>query len=174
MQPDQQPRAGHRLRTSTLSSRSAAGSRTGLLRIVWADTGRRTLKYHQVLDEVLDLADDERALLTVLLLRGPQAGKLRTRTDRLARVRRPRRGRVDAGGHGRAWPGAGAAPGRGDRDARWVHLLGDEPAAAAPAVEAGPVLDDAGRRSADARDERVRSSYDAVATAYADSLLTAA
>ena len=45
----------------------------GLLRIVWSDTGRRTLKYHQTLDEVLGLADDERALVTVLLLRGPQA-----------------------------------------------------------------------------------------------------
>ena len=56
----------------------------GLLRIVWADAGRRTLKYHQTLEEVLGLADDERALLTVLLLRGPQApGELRTRTERL-------------------------------------------------------------------------------------------
>ena len=56
----------------------------GLLRIVWAATGRRTLKYHQTLDEVLELADDERALITVLLLRGPQApGELKTRTDRL-------------------------------------------------------------------------------------------
>src|SRR3954454_19737318 len=56
----------------------------GLLRIVWSDTGRRTLKYHQVLDEVLALDDDERALLTVLLLRGPQApGELRTRTERM-------------------------------------------------------------------------------------------
>ena len=44
----------------------------GVLRIVWSDTGRRTLKYHQVLTDVLDLEDDERALLTVLLLRGPQ------------------------------------------------------------------------------------------------------
>ena len=42
----------------------------GLLRIVWSDTGRRTLKYHQVLDEQLGLDPDERALLTVLLLRG--------------------------------------------------------------------------------------------------------
>ena len=56
----------------------------GLLRIVWSDTGRRTLKYHQTLSESLDLADDERAVLTVLLLRGPQApGELRTRTERL-------------------------------------------------------------------------------------------
>ncbi len=43
----------------------------GLLRIVWSDTGRRTRKYHQVLDEQLGLDVDERALLTVLLLRGP-------------------------------------------------------------------------------------------------------
>jgi len=44
----------------------------GLLRIVWSDTGRRVLKYHQILDELLGLDPDERALLTVLLLRGPQ------------------------------------------------------------------------------------------------------
>ena len=56
----------------------------GLLRIVWSDSGRRTLKYHQTLAETLELADDERALITVLLLRGPQApGELRTRTERL-------------------------------------------------------------------------------------------
>ena len=56
----------------------------GLLRIVWAPTGRRTLKYHQILDEHLGLEPDERAILTVLLLRGEQApGELRTRTERL-------------------------------------------------------------------------------------------
>src|SRR4051812_38180478 len=56
----------------------------GLVRIVWSDTGRRTLKYHQTLDERLGLAEDERALVTVLLLRGPQApGELRSRTERL-------------------------------------------------------------------------------------------
>ena len=43
----------------------------GLLRIVWSDSGRRTLKYHQALDEVLGLAEGERAIVTVLLLRGP-------------------------------------------------------------------------------------------------------
>ena len=51
---------------------------------MWSDTGRRTLKYHQILDELLALEPDERALLTVLLLRGAQApGELRTRTERL-------------------------------------------------------------------------------------------
>ena len=45
----------------------------GLLRLVWAGAGSRTVKYHQLLDEVLSLQDSERALLTVLLLRGAQA-----------------------------------------------------------------------------------------------------
>ena len=55
-----------------------------LVRVVWAEKGSRTLKYHQLLDAELALADDERALLTVLLLRGPQSpGELRTRTERL-------------------------------------------------------------------------------------------
>ena len=58
----------------------------GLVRVVWADRGPRTLKYHQLLDERLSLEEDERALLTVLLLRGPQApGELKTRSERLHR-----------------------------------------------------------------------------------------
>ncbi|GAA1147779.1 DUF480 domain-containing protein [Nocardioides aquiterrae] len=138
----------------------------GLLRIVWSDTGRRTLKYHQVLDEVLGLAPDERALVTVLLLRGPQApGELRSRTDRLhpfadrAAVEETLR-RMAERGLVRELPRRG-----GDRDARWTHLLGAADPEAAPAA---PVQVPSGAE----RDERVRASYDAVATAYADSLLT--
>ncbi|GHJ60323.1 hypothetical protein NOK12_28410 [Nocardioides sp. OK12] len=143
----------------------------GLLRIVWSDTGRRTLKYHQALDEVLGLGDDERALLTVLLLRGAQSpGELRTRTERLhtfadrdevaaclARLaareeplvrqleRRPR-----------------------EQDHRWVHLLGPTeaepaPAAAAPVDRESPLADGPERR-----DERVRAAYAAVAGPYAE------
>src|ERR671939_501286 len=56
----------------------------GLVRIVWADTGRRVLKYHQVLADVLGLAAGERSLVTMLLLRGPQTvNELKTRTERL-------------------------------------------------------------------------------------------
>jgi uncharacterized protein YceH (UPF0502 family)/SAM-dependent methyltransferase len=55
-----------------------------LVRVVWADRGRRTLKYHQLLGDVLEVSDAERALLTVLLLRGAQApGELKARTERL-------------------------------------------------------------------------------------------
>src|SRR5690606_23752019 len=55
-----------------------------LARMVYATSGARAVKYRQVLDEVLRLESDERALVTVLLLRGAQApGELKTRTERL-------------------------------------------------------------------------------------------
>ena len=142
----------------------------GLVRIVWSDTGRRTLKYHQVLTDVLDLEDDERALLTVLLLRGPQApGELRTRTERLHAFD----GREDAESClvGMAERGLVRQLDRrpGDRDHRWVHLLGPsgapEPVPAAPVDREAPIKD-----SPEARDERVRATYSAVAETYADHL----
>ena len=136
----------------------------GLVRIVWSDTGRRTLKYHQVLDEELGLAEDERAVLTVLLLRGPQApGELRTRTDRLhafadRQTVSATLERMAARGLVRELPRRG-----GDRDNRWTHLLGAEPGPEAPAADVqvarGPE-----------RDARVRTSYDAVAEQYAATL----
>lgn len=138
----------------------------GLVRIVWADRGPRTLKYHQVLAELLELAEDERALLTVLLLRGPQAaGELRTRTERLHAF--PDRGDVEATLERMAAapaPLVRVLPRRaGERDPRWTHLLGEGPVTAAAAVEpaAQPQIDLA------TRDERVRSSYDQVAGSYA-------
>ncbi|MBZ5738823.1 DUF480 domain-containing protein [Nocardioides mangrovi] len=144
----------------------------GLLRIVWSDTGRRTLKYHQALDEVLGLAEDEKALVTVLLLRGPQApGELRTRTDRLHAFA----DRSDVEEVLRRMAGRGLVrelPRRGgDRDSRWMHLLGDPPSTTPADEPAAPVVDVLAA-GGEARDERVRSSYSAVATAYADSLLT--
>ena len=58
----------------------------------------------------------------------------------------------------------------GEHDRRWVHLLGaaEQPAAvAAPAVDRESVL----AAGAPARDARVRESYDAVASAYAERLV---
>ena len=102
----------------------------GLLRIVWSDTGRRTLKYHQVLDERLGLEPDERAVLTVLLLRGDQApGELRTRTERLHGF--ADRGEVEACLHrmaSRPQPLVRELERRpGQQDPRWIHLLGAAP-----------------------------------------------
>ena len=144
----------------------------GLLRIVWSDTGRRTLKYHQILDERLGPEPDERALLTVLLLRDAQApGELRTRTERLYGF--ADRGEVEACLHrmaGRPQPLVRELERRpGQQDPRWVHLLGPAPhqAAAAVSVDRDAVI----ALGADLRDAHVRSSYDAVATAYADHLV---
>jgi len=146
----------------------------GLVRIVWADRGPRTLKYHQLLDERLALQPDERALLTVLLLRGPQApGELRTRTDRLHPF--ADREAVEAVLRRLAALSTPLVhelerrPGQQDR--RWVHLLGPVEAEAAAPVAASEVDRESvlaeGRA---ARDAKVRATYDAVATTYADRL----
>jgi uncharacterized protein YceH (UPF0502 family) len=142
-----------------------------LVRVVWADTGRRTLKYHQLLSEVLELGDAERALVTVLLLRGAQApGELRTRTERL----HPFGDRAEvevvlAGLAARPEPLVRELPRQhGQHDARWVHLLGAVAAAEGVTAEAAPAVDRESvlAEGAAARDQRVRSSYDAVASTY--------
>jgi uncharacterized protein YceH (UPF0502 family) len=52
--------------------------------------GSRAIKYRHLLDEALRLDDAELALLTVLMLRGPQTlGELKTRTERLHRFASP-------------------------------------------------------------------------------------
>lgn len=157
----------------TVERTARALKERGLLRIVWSDTGRRTLKYHQTLDERLGLLPDERALLTVLLLRGPQApGELRTRAERLhafadrSEVERCLRRMAE-----RDAPLVRELERRpGQQDRRWVHLLGPAPlqvdSASSEVVDRDRVIAD----GVDVRDARVRSSYDAVATAYGDQL----
>jgi uncharacterized protein YceH (UPF0502 family) len=55
-----------------------------LIRRVLPSHGARTEKYRQVVAEVWELEDDERAVLTLLLLRGPQTvGELRSHSGRL-------------------------------------------------------------------------------------------
>ena len=150
----------------------------GLVRIVWSATGRRTLKYHETLAEVLALAPDERALLTVLLLRGAQApGALKPRTERLhdfadrAEVEHclARMAAADP-------PLVAQQPRRPrEQDHRWVHLLGPVADAAAPGAAAVPDVDDRDGVLAagpEARDAKVRASYAAVATTYAEELVT--
>ena len=153
----------------------------GLLRIVWADTGRRVLKYHQTLSEVLALPDDEKALVTVLLLRGAQSpGELRTRTERLhAFADRDAVEAVLTRLAGRTEPLVRRLDRRPrEQDHRWVHLLGPvaEPVAdvahvpsAAPAVDLEVPLAD----GPDARDERIRATYAAVASAYGEATVGA-
>jgi uncharacterized protein len=146
----------------------------GLMRIVWADKGRRTLKYHQTLDEVVPLAPDERALITVLLLRGPQSpGELRSRTERLHRF--ADREAVEACLRQLADRQIVHELERrpGQQDHRWAHRLG-------PAAAADPAGPPSGRPDRErpiaegttARDERVRHTYATVAEAYTRTLAT--
>jgi len=165
----------------TVETTARALRDSGLLRIVWADTGRRVLKYHQTLVEVLELAADERALVTGLLLRGAQTpGELKTRTERLHQF--ADREDVEACLQGladRENPLAVRLERRpGQQDHRWVHLLGPVPEAAADTTTAttatGPEVDRE-RPLADgatARDDRVRATYGAIATEYAEQFAT--
>jgi uncharacterized protein YceH (UPF0502 family) len=117
-------------------------SRRGWVRLT-SRAGSRTAKYRQLFDEVLGLGDADVAVLTVLMLRGPQTlGELNQRTERLHRfaslddlaqalaalaerelaVLQPRRA--------------------GQRDDRYTHLLGrggDEGHVAQDASEPAPV-----------------------------------
>ncbi|WP_240640914.1 DUF480 domain-containing protein [Nocardioides ferulae] len=145
----------------------------GLVKVVWADRGPRTLKFHQLLSHQLELDDAERSVVTVLLLRGAQTpGELRARTERLHPF--ADRDQVEAclaGLAARSRPLVRELERRpGQHDRRWTHLLGavTEPAvaAAAPAVDRESVL----AAGPEARDARVRASYDAVAAAYAERL----
>lgn len=136
-----------------------------LIRVVWADKGRRTLKYHQLLTDVVELPEDQRALLTVLLLRGQQAaGELKVRTERLYAF--GDRSAVEASLQrmaSRTDRLVAELPRRsGERDPRWTHLLGGDVPAQAPAVQVEVVPDE--------RDAEVRATYGAVAESYADAL----
>lgn len=119
--------------------------RRELVRLIWP-SGSRTVKYAEAIDRVLDLDAAERALLTVLLLRGAQApGELRTRTDRLHSF--ADREQVSAVLRALA---EGEQPlvrelelRPREQDRRWIHLLGapstnehPSPTASAPTASA--------------------------------------
>jgi uncharacterized protein YceH (UPF0502 family) len=143
----------------------------GLTRVIHPSHGARTPKHRQVLDEVLGLDPAERAVLTLLLLRGPQTpGELRSRADRLHDF--DSLDQVLAALHMlsvRAEPlvqelGRQA----GQKETRWVHRLG--PVDLGGATEADVDATSTMPTGAD-RDALVVAAYDAVATAYADELI---
>lgn len=147
-----------------------------LVRTVWTGAGSRTVKFHQRLAERLRLddsiADPALAILTVLLLRGPQApGELRTRTERLHPL--PDRAAVEAVLRQMAdlaEPLVAELERRpGQQDRRWAHLLGELPpetAGAEPAADREAVLS----AGVEARDARVVAGYDSCAAGYAEQL----
>lgn len=141
----------------------------GLVRVVWAGKGSRALKYHQLLDEALSLQPDERSLITVLLLRGPQsAGELKTRTERLHPFDdRTEVEQVLQRMTALPEPLVRELPRRaGQQDHRWVHLLGPVPEPAGAEVASPVDREVVLAQGAAARDQQVRDTYDAVAEAY--------
>jgi uncharacterized protein len=139
----------------------------GFTRVIHPSHGARTPKHRQVLDEVLGLDPAERAVVTLLLLRGAQTpGELRSRSDRLHDF--DSLDQVNAALHMLAVrddPLVEELPRQaGQKEARWVHRLGPvdgrEDETEAVVFPTGP-----------ARDVKVIEAYDAVATAYADELI---
>ena len=128
---------------STIRSALGELSRRGWTRLT-SRAGSRTPKYRQLFDEALGLGDAEVAVLTVLMLRGPQTpGELKQRTERLHRF-----ASVDDLAETLAALGerelAALQPRRpGQRDDRYTHLLGrggdDEGDVAPAASESAPV-----------------------------------
>lgn len=148
----------------------------GLTRVLHPSHGARQPKHRQVLDEVLALDDGERAIITLLLLRGPQTpGELRSRSERLHAF--ADLDEVDATLASLAARDEPLAleqdrrPGQNER--RWAHLLGPvaEPATAPPAPSGAEPTEAVLVDGAAARDARVVAAYTAVASGFADELL---
>lgn len=98
--------------------------------MVWPEEGARTRKWSHTLDRKWGLSSAEMALMTVLLLRGPQTpGELRTRTDRMdpfdstAEVENTLVGLTE----GDEPLVVHLARQPGQKEARWTHLVGGEP-----------------------------------------------
>ncbi len=145
----------------------------GLLRTVWSGAGSRVLKYHQLLTEVVELTAAERAVLTVLLLRGSQApGELRTRTERLHEfAERTEVERLLEEMAARDVPLVVQLERRpGQQDHRWAHLFADPPAAVVMDSHASDPESLVLRDGAASRDARVVAAYDVVAATYAERL----
>ena len=117
-------------------------SRRGWARL--ASRGGRAVKYRHLFDQALGLADDETALLAVLMLRGPQTpGELKQRVERLHRFDdlaavHETLNRLIERGH---IVDEGRRPGQ--KETRYAHTLGGdgESEAAAP-VSAEPPAED--------------------------------
>ncbi|HXG58556.1 MAG TPA: YceH family protein [Thermoanaerobaculia bacterium] len=109
-------------------------------KLVWRVMGGRAVRYDHNLDRVWHLDRKEKALLTLLFLRGPQtAGELRARSDRLqsfesvAEVEQTLR---EMASH--SDPLLAPLPRRpGQKEERWAHLAGGAVAKEEPAAFSG-------------------------------------
>jgi len=104
--------------------------------------GSRAHKYRHLVDEALGVAPDERALLSVLMLRGPQTlGELKQRTERMHTFAdlQAVQGALDRLTERELGQWLERRPGQ--KEARYTHLLEDGPAPVAGADRpAAPVV----------------------------------
>ena len=103
--------------------------------LVWRTEGARSERWNESVTRRLDLEPAARALMTLLLLRGPQTpGELRSRSDRLHPFNSL--GNVEDGLRGLTEgmePLVEELPRQpGQKERRWTHLLGDPEVAAVP------------------------------------------
>ncbi|HKE79664.1 MAG TPA: YceH family protein [Solirubrobacteraceae bacterium] len=130
--------------------------------------GSRAPKYRHLLDEALGLPEDELAVLTVLMLRGPQTpGELKQRTERLHPI--PDLGAIHATLERLIDRELAARLDRrpGQKEERYSHLLGDE-AIPVATVEAAPPEIPAPAAPPPVEDSRVERLEEEVAALRAD------
>lgn len=141
----------------------------GLTRTVHS-TSNRAAKYRHIVPEALHLEPGETALISILMLRGPQTlGELKSRSERQHQFESTDEvAGVLAGMAARSEPlvlQLGRRPGQ--KDARWVHLLCGDSAPAAtgpPNGDASPA--DEVSASDDPYGEATAEFYDLLATAH--------
>ena len=154
--------------------RTLAGLRErDLIRFVHTGAGSRVVRFHQRLTEALQLDDPAAAVLTVLLLRGPQTpGELRTRTERLhAFADRDAVEALLSELADRDDPLVVQLERKaGQHDHRWAHLLGPLPEGSAVPVTETVDRESVLAHGVDARDARVLATYEASAAGYAEAL----
>ena len=108
--------------------------------MVWPVEGARVRKWRHSLDQKWSLRPETKAVMTVLLLRGPQtAGEIRTRTERMrffnsaaeveAVLAELAEGEDPLTAHLERQPG--------QKEARWTHLVGGEPEESVAPFEPG-------------------------------------
>jgi uncharacterized protein YceH (UPF0502 family) len=98
--------------------------------LVWRSEGARTERWRQSISRRLELDPEEKAVLTLLMLRGPQtAGELRSRSTRLhsfASLAEVERALLRLTAEGRELV-MEMARRPGQKENRWCHLIGGEP-----------------------------------------------
>lgn len=152
-----------RLDEDTATHHIIALRRGGLLRQI-QPVGSRVAKFAHLLVEVLKLGERELAVLGVLMLRGPQTvGELHTRTARLASFAdlADLEGVLDSLITREPEPLVARLARRpGQKEVRYAHLLGGEPAQA----DSHPMVDEPAlpTRRADGDDDRIAALERAV------------